>query len=369
MSKYARGMALEAAPCPKLENPVAVFGRQHLPDASNELLPKQLSSSNGEWPAFFNSTETDVEILAKTLTSPEFEKKLVEEGAVLIQTNLRTYQEFSDLIDEAGWQTRGADDFARSMGARSMTSTCVTSSVRTASDDHRLYTIEPHHEYHTCAFPNNILLFCETCPSSGGEWPVGNGREILKQLKPEVVEKFERLGARYSLFYPSVNSPEGSRYNTWEKNIMPTKEETESYLEDRGYTWEWGENNSLRYWQNFPAIRSHPKTGERVWFNQIHAHHKSFYECHPAFANSFEATASKNQWPVDCLYGDGSPIEKETLDHIREIVWKNCIGIHPKPGHLLICDNWLALHGRLSFPEGERKVYAATTFYDEDDEE
>eukprot|EP01061_Rhynchopus_euleeides_P035013 TRINITY_DN5904_c0_g1_i1.p1 TRINITY_DN5904_c0_g1~~TRINITY_DN5904_c0_g1_i1.p1 ORF type:complete len:407 (+),score=170.42 TRINITY_DN5904_c0_g1_i1:63-1223(+) len=374
-ASFRRSAQLLAKPHEKLVTPVQVRGRKHLPDCDNTLLPEYLSDAKED--GFFGSFEVQSQPTEERLqwaqdVRKEVEEKLGEYGAVLMRdTPLKTGKDFSEFIRLSGWQTKGDDDFARAMQSRSMTSTCISEFARTASDDHHNYTIEPHHEYHTVAFPNLILLFCESCPEAGGEWPVGNGRQILRELRPEVIEKFERLGARYSLFYPSKNSPDGARYNNWETNLLPTKEETESYLRDRGYEVEWGADNSLRYWQNFPAVRVHPKTGERVWFNQIHAHHKSFYECHPAFDGVQADIAGKDQWPVDCTYGDGTPIEQETLDHIREIVWRNCVGVTPRQGDLLICDNWLALHGRISFPKGQRHVFAATVFQDfeEDDEE
>ena len=354
-----------------------IRGRKHLPDSHNASLPEFLQNAKDD--GFFGSFKVAPEAgessdvldakWAKDVRR-DVESKLGEYGAVLMRdTPLKTGEDFSKFIALSGWQTKGDDEFTRAMQSRSMTSTCISEYARTASDDHHNYTIEPHHEFHTVAFPNLILLFCEKCPESGGEWPVGNGRQILRDLRPEVVEKFERLGARYSLYYPSKHSPEGAIYNNWETNLMATREETEAYLTSRGYTFEWGEDNSLRYYQNFPAVRTHPTTGERVWFNQIHAHHKSFYECHPAFAAERERVGGEDKWPVDCTYGDGSPIEQEVLDHIRQVVWDNCVGVTPRQGDLLICDNWLSLHGRISFPTGQRNVFAATVFYENDDED
>ena len=346
--------------------------RQYLPDSFNQSLPEFLPqpTEDGFFRVFtVDDTAQDLASWSAEVRA-QVEEQLQTGGAVLIRgTQLTNAEDFSNFIKLSGWQTKGDDDFSRAMQSRSMTSTCVSDYARTASDDHHNYTIEPHHEYHTVAFPDLILLFCQSCPEAGGEWPVGNGRQILKELDADVVAKFEELGARYSLFYPSKDSPQGSIYNNWETNLMPTKPETEAYLKDRGYSLEWGEDNSIRYWQNFPAVRIHPRTGERVWFNQIHAHHKSFYECHPAFENLKEDVGARNEWPVDCTFGDGSPIPQETLDHIREVVWRNCVGVTPRQGDLLICDNWLALHGRISFPTGERKVFAATVFLENDDDE
>eukprot|EP01063_Lacrimia_lanifica_P024505 TRINITY_DN323_c0_g2_i1.p1 TRINITY_DN323_c0_g2~~TRINITY_DN323_c0_g2_i1.p1 ORF type:complete len:390 (+),score=160.12 TRINITY_DN323_c0_g2_i1:59-1228(+) len=367
-----RFISLVERPHEPLKSKVQIRDRPHLPDSHNPLLPEFLASpaENEEFFKSFSVVGDADPAKWSTEVRKAVEEQLSQRAAVLLRnTPLRTGEDFSEFIRLTGWQTKGDDDFARAMQARSMTSSCISDYARTASDDHKSYTIEPHHEYHTVGFPDLILLFCQSCPEAGGEWPVGDGRTILKELRPDVVEKFERLGARYHLYYPSKNTPEGSIYNNWETNLLPTKEETENYLRDRGYEFEWKENDGLRYWQNFPAIRSHPKTGERVWFNQIHAHHKTFYTCHPSFVPHKTVTDEKKHWPVHCTYGDGTEIEKDVLDHIRQTVWKNCRGVTPQPGDLLIVDNWAALHGRISFPEGQRKVFAATVFTEEEDDE
>jgi hypothetical protein len=171
--------------------------------------------------------------------------------------------------------------YQKAMQARSMSSTSVNKVVRTASDEPPAYTIEPHNEYHTVDFPTKLLLFCQDPPSKGGEWLLSDGRAIFQQIHPDVVARFEEKQACYRVFYESY--AENNRYTNWQTNIAPTKPEVEEYLTSKGYQWEWGEDDSLTYWKNFPAVVPHPVTGERCWFNQIHAHHKTFYTNHPFF--------------------------------------------------------------------------------------
>jgi hypothetical protein len=126
----------------------------------------------------------------------------------------------------------------------------------------------------------------------------------------------------------------------------------------------WGSDDSLTYSQDFPAVREHPKTGERVFFNQIHAHHRSFYECHPVFKGLKGDPAMANRWPVHVSYSDGEEIPQAHLDHMRSVIWKQCVGIRPTPGDIIVYDNWAALHGRMGYdsPQGTRKVYVSATF-------
>jgi len=66
---------------------------------------------------------------------------------------------------------------------------------------------------------------------------------------------------------------------------------------------------------------------------------------------------------VHTVYGDGTEIEDEVIDHIRSCAWEVCSAVRPAPGTLLICDNYLSLHGRLGYnPEDTRKVSVGVTY-------
>eukprot|EP01083_Nonionella_stella_P135663 412694_1 len=91
------------------------------------------------------------------------------------------------------------------MEGRSMTSHNVANLVRTGSDDHPAYTIEPHNEYNVAAAlrPRKLFLSCSIEPTHGGEWVISDSSEILKNMPKAIVEKFRDLGARYEIFYPT----------------------------------------------------------------------------------------------------------------------------------------------------------------------
>jgi hypothetical protein len=206
--------------------------------------------------------------------------------------------------------------------------------------------------------PRKLFFVCSEEPTDGGEWVISDSRQLLKTMPTEVVEKFERLGARYEIFYPS-EAPDV--YNHWQGNIAPNKEEAEAYLTKAGCDWDWNEEDgSLRIHRVLPAVVDHPDTGERVWFNQIHAHHRTFYQdCHPDFEN----TPEEGPWPVDTKYGDGSEIEPETLAAIREHVWKASVAVPMTSGCLMVVDNYGALHGRMGFTPGTPRQSLVSIIY------
>lgn len=357
-----RGMASAAINVPVS---VPVRDRAHLPDSTNLKLPQFLAPPRSDFPRVLSEGAECGDASAwGEYVSEKCEAEIQAAGALMFKTNLRSVEDFDEFIIATGWPTEGKNEFARFMQARSMTSTCISPRVRTASDDHHHYTIEPHHEFHTAGFPTKIILFCIDAPQQGGEWTVGDGRAILRDLDPAVLSELEKRGVRYTVYYPSKESPDGSLYNNWEGNVMPTKEEAEGYLTELGYEWKWGEDASLTYWQDFPPVREHPKTGERVFFNQIHAHHRSFYECHPVFDGKKGTPAMAGRWPVHVSYSDGEEIPQSHLDHMRGVIWGNCVGVRPTPGDIIVYDNWATLHGRMGYdgPQGVRKVYVSATF-------
>lgn len=354
---------------PKVEapaTPVQIRHRKYLPASWDESLPETLSPAREDFPIVFEpsaqSKDLDLETFADRARD-ELQEHLTTYGAVLLRgTPLRTTMDFSNFMTALKWRTSSYADYLKFMGARSMTSTQVTASVRTASDEPPEYTIEPHCEYHTVSFPDKIFLFCEDPPAQGGEWPVGDNRAIYQKIRPEVREKFERLGVEYEVFY---ESKENARYNSWQQNIAEDKEQVEEYLEALGYKWTWDDTGALRYTQVFPAVKPHPKTNEPTWFNQLHAHHYTFYQAHPRYESDIGASPKDfERWPVRSRYGDGTEIEDEVLAHVRQVVWENCVAVPMQSGDLLVCDNFLAKHGRMGYPSTEKRKVAVSVTYE-----
>eukprot|EP00667_Euglena_gracilis_P009069 EG_transcript_9205 len=343
--------------------PVRVQGREFLPGSENPKLPKVLSGGREGFPYVLEPITSPAEQFTlqdwADASREAMEEHLPKYGAMLFRgLPITTHEEFGKYMKGLGWRTLSDKDALKCMFARSMSSKNVNDMVRTASDDPAEYTIEPHSEYHTVGFPMKVFLWCERPAGSGGEWPLTDIRAVYKSLDAKVVEKFEKLGVTYQVYYPCRAN---AHYNNWEDNISPDKEFVEAYLGDQGYKWKWGDDNSLTYWQVFPVTKTHPKTGEKAWFNQIHAQHMTFYTHHPLFVN--KAKTDTEGWPVDCYYGDGTRIPAEIIDYLREVVWEHTIVVPQESGDLLVCDNLLAMHGRMGFsPPGSRKVYASVTY-------
>jgi len=243
-----------------------------------------------------------------------------------------------------------------------MCSRPLDSNVRTASDEPPIYTIEPHSEFHTAGFPHKIMLFCSQPAATGGEWPVGNIRAIEANLPVAVKDKLVKHGVRYSVHYPSE---ENAHYNHWQGNLGPSRPDVEEYLTRLEYEFEWcDDDGSITYWKTLPAYQPHPTTGEMVWFNQIHAHHWTFYASHPAFSATKWDESCRARFPVDVSYGDGTPIDTATINAIRNVVWRHTVAVAMQPGDLLVCDNYQAMHGRMSFGNDDTREVFVSAIYE-----
>ncbi|KAF4677131.1 hypothetical protein FOL47_003319 [Perkinsus chesapeaki] len=288
-SCFRKGSAL-----PEPVKPIRIRGRSGIPMSEDKTFPEYMACATPGSPLVLTPIiegheDMDLDDWAKAAKA-EIEHHLTKYGAIYFTSipDLKTPQDLATL----------------------MRSTKLSDVVRTASDEPPEYAIEPHSEYHTAGLPHKIALFAHgEVPTYGGEWMVADTRRIMEELNKAVVKKFDELGACYRVFYESKdNSVVG--YNNWQTNISYDKEKVEEYLKIRGYDWKWNADDSLEYWKVYPAIVPHPVTGERCWFNQIHAQHKSFYYSHPRFR---DMPRDSNRFPVNTTYGDGTEIEPERL--------------------------------------------------------
>ncbi len=129
-------------------------------------------------------------------------------------------------------------------------------------------------------------------------------------------------------------------------------------MADLGFEWEWSDDKKmLTFWYTMSPFATHPESGEKIWFNQAHAMHISYFKAHPSF---HDREIPDNKYPLHCTYGNGEEIEPEFVQQIRDAGWSSAVGIPWKKGDVVVLDNMLVQHARLSF-EGERKVVVALT--------
>uniref|UniRef100_A0A7S3YQD8 TauD/TfdA-like domain-containing protein n=1 Tax=Lotharella globosa TaxID=91324 RepID=A0A7S3YQD8_9EUKA len=102
-------------------------------------------------------------------------------------------------------------------------------------------------------------------------------------------------------------------------------------------------------------LNRHPKTGEVVWFNNIHLWEGDKAQWKDKFKDSLGARSK-------AVYGDGTTIAKEDLSHIVKLTEKNEVKIAMQPGDVVLVDNYRVLHGRESFKNSreQTRLHAVT---------
>jgi alpha-ketoglutarate-dependent taurine dioxygenase len=212
--------------------------------------------------------------------------------------------------------------------------------------------IQLHNEMsYTSTWPQKVFFFCSLPAESGGETPLAYSRKVFELLSPKLREKFVEKGVMYVRnFGDGLDLP-------WQHVFQSAdRAEVDRYCNAAGIEVQWKDGNRLRTRQVCPAIVTHPRRGETVWFNQAHAFHGATLE--PALRRFLLEEMGEEEIPRNAYYGDGSRIEDSVIDEIREVYRQVAETFTWQTGDVLILDNITVAHGRAPFT-GTRKVLVA----------
>jgi alpha-ketoglutarate-dependent taurine dioxygenase len=203
---------------------------------------------------------------------------------------------------------------------------------------------------HFSSWPLRQFFFCVVPSKEQGETPLLDGRAVYEVLEREIVEAFERKDLVYVRnFSDGVDVPWQDFFHTDEKAAV------ERTCANAGMTCEWTELG-LRVSQRAKGVRTHPRTGELTFFNQVQLHHVACLdgETRTAMRQLF----ADEDLPRNVYYGDGTPIPDEVIDRIGEVYEQLCVETPWQGGDLIALDNMLVAHARRPFV-GERKIIVA----------
>jgi len=237
-------------------------------------------------------------------------------------------------------------------GERSSPRTAVSPGVYTSTEYAAEERIQPHNEQsYTTNWPVRITFFCEQPATSGGRTPLTDSRRVLARLGVRTVERFDRLGVRYVRNYlPGISL-------SWQEAFQTQRrDDVERYCAAADITTTWVGSDHLRTEQLRPAIRRHPVTGERSWFNHaVFFHISSLPE---EVSAGLLAALPEEDLPYNTYYGDGTAIEPETLAGIRAAMDAETTSFEWHRGDVLVVENMLTAHAREPF-DGPRRVLVA----------
>jgi alpha-ketoglutarate-dependent taurine dioxygenase len=203
---------------------------------------------------------------------------------------------------------------------------------------------------HLPTWPLRQFFFCVIPSADRGTTPLLDCREVYKALDPEILDQFERKGLMYVR-----NFSEGIDVSWQEFFKTDDQAEVERICSDAGMSAEWTENG-LRVRQLSQAVASHPRTGEKLFFNQIQLHHVSCLD--PETREAMTQLFDDEDLPRNVYFGDGTPIPDEVVARIGDLFEQLCVEFPWQKGDLIAVDNMIISHARRPF-SGERKLLVA----------
>ncbi|MDA5107870.1 condensation domain-containing protein, partial [Brevibacillus thermoruber] len=274
---------------------------------------------------------------------PEIEELLTKYGVVRLRGfTIRSMDDFQNLVQSLSTELL---EYKERSTPRRQVSGNVYTSTEYPEDQH----IPLHNENsYSSVWPMKIWFYCHTAAQVGGETPIGDSRKVYELIDPKIRETFERKQVMYVRNYGfGLDLP-------WQEAFQTNdRAEVEAYCRKQSIEFEWIDENRLRTRQVRPAVSVHPKTGEKLWFNQAHLFHVSNLQ--PEVRHSLAAMFKEEELPRNAYYGDGTRIEEDVLESIREAYRQVSISFPWQQGDIMLLDNMLMAHGRAPF-RGIRNV-------------
>lgn len=258
--------------------------------------------------------------------------------------------------------------------------------VHSASELPPFYPIPQHIEMSfTTTPPRKLFFYCAVAPGAGGETPVCDFRAVYRDLDPAIRDEFERRGIRNIRNYDGPGTPRKAldfwKLKRWDDLFGTTdRARVEQAAREQKLELTWLPRDRLRLTGTQPAVRVHPVTGDKVWFNHAQVFHSAAarYEyghiarrqkrlrAHAFHAFTTAMTAFKNLTtrPMDqgmhCTFADGGEIPERYIRHLQDTIWKHIRFFHWRHGDVLVLDNRSTSHGRTPY-QGPRDILVAWT--------
>ncbi|HLL70300.1 MAG TPA: TauD/TfdA family dioxygenase [Pyrinomonadaceae bacterium] len=315
--------------------------------SQERLIKTGYLEGEGSFPLVIEPEVENLNVLEWVASQREMvERELLKHGAILFR-NFKI-EGVSDFEQFARTLTPQLMNYKERAAPRSEVGSNVYTSTEFPADQ----TIPLHHEMaYTHNWPMKLWFNCVLPAESGGATPITSDRKIINLIAPDIKKKFIEKEVMYVRNYgEGVDMPWQVVFQTTDRAVV------EEYCRNANTEVEWRDGNRLRTRQRRQAVATHPKTGETVWFNHAHLFHVSNLE--PQVREALLSEFKEDELPRNAFYGDGTSIETEVLDEIRDLYHREAVIFPWQRGDILMLDNMLASHGREPFV-GDRKVIVA----------
>lgn len=277
-----------------------------------------------------------------------FDQSLLKYGAILLR-NFRSYNidEFEQFITKTSGHLLVYKN-------RSTPRTLLSGRIYTSTEYPADQEIPQHNENsYTHEWPRRLFFCCIVPATNGGQTPISDSRKVFQRIPKGIVERFVEQGVMY------VRTFTKGLGLSWQETFQMTdRTQMQRYCQKNNIVADWLSDGRLRIKQVLKATIEHPATGESVWFNQAHLFHLSSLPTEIRL--ELEKTGAPDEMPRNAFYGNGEPIDHESLRQIRQAYDQEEKLFNWHKGDILVVDNILVAHGRKPF-EGERKVVVGMT--------
>lgn len=262
--------------------------------------------------------------------------------------------------------------------------------VHTASEFPGWRIIPAHCEMSFLPNPPNRIFFYAHHPNEGdgGETPLVDYRQVLRDMDPEVLNRFKTKKIRYIRHYydetdefpasldPFTTKSWQSMFYTHDTEVVKQK------CKDQGFVATWTKQTedgtpygTLKLDHVMDATRINPKTGDEIWHNHMNVLHITAHTAEHAFSAqylrsweqlayhyAFEAyVVVMRFWLGDERLGQqtthegAEPMLESDVDHMRQMTWKNTRLEKHQKGDLVMLDNYRVAHARQPY-SGDRSI-------------
>lgn len=199
-------------------------------------------------------------------------------------------------------------------------------------------------------WPLRIVFCCLVAADTGGETPIADNRRVYQRIPAGIRARFEEKGVLYVRNFGDVDLPWQEVFQTEDPRVV------DGFCRDAGIEARWSPDGRLQTRQVCQAVARHPFTGETVWCNQAHLFHVAGQP--PEIRDSLLDLYGEEGLPRHAFYGDGTPIDADTVATLHDCFRTEAIAFPWQVGDVMFLDNMLASHGRNPFT-GKRRVLVA----------
>jgi alpha-ketoglutarate-dependent taurine dioxygenase len=311
--------------------------------------------------------DKDAELAWMSENAKDLKDSMEKNGAVVFRgfDLMKEQKGFEEFYEAIGMKT--CLDPLFSVSARPTADGNKNSAVYEAvnKESRKNFFIGMHNEFVGTRAPRAAAFVSFKAAETGGEFIVGDGRAVFRDLDPDVLERLHQRKIRYGVmelpFFgwvdklpENLQAPTMSTFRALASAAINVKVDFNvELLEQRG-----GYDNTrilqARAPSQAPVVR-HPVTREPTWFCNVHSHSSKLRKAREDEygAEKFEDGASQIN-KSDFFYGDDGDLSDADLKHLDEVTRKNMKYIKMKEGDVVLLDNYKTMHGRNVF-DGTRK--------------